>query len=252
MTTSIPAAASPTSSTAAAGGTRRSSTAPIRHGVANGSSRSEVAADSRHLIDRRGPAAAVALCCAIAAAGCGLGPGASIGKVELTVTRDYGTEPVLRKSIDGVRESDTVLRVLDRNTKITTRYGGGFVQSIDGVAGGEPGGHVHDWFFYVNGVESDQGAADYSLHDGDTIWWDYRDWSAAMRVPAVVGSYPAPFREGSQGGSNAVALQCRGGAGACGEVSRRLRDAGAELGAANGDRSQVRVLVGPWTRIRGD
>src|SRR5436190_11156548 len=173
----MPAAASLTSSTAAAAATRRSSTTPIRRGVVSGSSGSEAAAEPRPLIDRRGPAAAVALCCAIAAAGCGLGPGASIGKVELTVTRDYGTEPVLRRSIDGVHESDTVLRVLDRNAKITTRYGGGFVQSINGVAGGDPGGHVHDWFFYVNGVESEEGSADYSLHDGDTIWWDYRDWS---------------------------------------------------------------------------
>jgi Domain of unknown function (DUF4430) len=159
---------------------------------------------------------------------------------------------VLRKSIDGVHESDTVLRVLDHNAKITTRYGGGFVESIDGVAGGDPGGRVHDWFFYVNGVESDKGAADYSLHDGDSIWWDYRDWSAAMRVPAVVGSYPAPFRDGYQGGSHAVAVQCLGGGGACGVVSRRLHDAGAELGATNGDRTQLRVLVGPWTQVRGD
>ena len=159
---------------------------------------------------------------------------------------------MLHKSIDGVHESDTVLRVLDHNAKITTRYGGGFVESIDGVAGGEPGGRVHDWFFYVNGVESSEGAADYSLHDGDTIWWDYRDWSAAMRVPAVVGSYPAPFRYGYQGGPHPVAVRCLGGGGACGAVSRRLGNAGAELAGTNGDRSQVRVLVGPWGRIRGD
>ena len=34
---------------------------------------------------------------ALAAAGCGLGPGEGVGEVELTVTRDYGAEPVLER-----------------------------------------------------------------------------------------------------------------------------------------------------------
>ena len=46
------------------------------------------------------------------------------------------------------------MRVLERNAEITTRYGGGFVQSIDGVEGELARRRSLDWFFYVNGVES--------------------------------------------------------------------------------------------------
>ena len=67
-------------------------------------------------------AAALALCAA-AVAGCGLGPGKDEGDVSLTVTRDYGSKVMLQKT-DSIRESDTVIRVLDRNADITTRYGG--------------------------------------------------------------------------------------------------------------------------------
>ena len=45
-------------------------------------------------------------------------------------------------SRDDVTESDTVMRVLERNAEITTRYGGGFVQSIDGLEGDYGGGRL--------------------------------------------------------------------------------------------------------------
>ena len=150
---------------------------------------------------RRGTAVAIALliAAALAAAGCGLGPGEGVGEVELTVTRDYGTVPVLHRGLGDVTESDTVMRVLERSAEISTRYGGGFVQSIEGAGSGGARRRSLDWFFYVNGVESTVGAADYALHGGEAIWWDYRDWAAAMRVPAVVGSWPQPFLDGYDG-----------------------------------------------------
>ena len=40
-----------------------------------------------------------------------------------------------------------------------------------------------DWFYFVNGVEADKGAAEYELSPGDRVQWDYRDWGATMRVP---------------------------------------------------------------------
>src|SRR5262245_42844206 len=73
-------------------------------------------------------AAALALCAATIA-GCGLGPGKDEGDVQLTVTRDYGGAVMLQRT-DSIHESDTVLRVLDRNADISTRFGGGFIQSI--------------------------------------------------------------------------------------------------------------------------
>src|SRR5215475_8484910 len=117
------------------------------------------------MTSRRGTAVAIALLgAALAAAGCGLGPGSGVGDVELTVTRDYGTVPVLHRQLDDVTESDTVMRALERSADIKTRYGGGFVQSIEGLEAEESIDRSLDWFFYVNGVESTVGAADYPLH----------------------------------------------------------------------------------------
>src|SRR5919201_186695 len=95
-------------------------------------------------------AAAASLICMVAVAGCGLGPGASsAGNARLTVTRDYGSATLLEASDRDPPASETVIRILDDEADIATRYGGGFVQSINGLAGTGSS----DWFFYVNGVE---------------------------------------------------------------------------------------------------
>jgi len=200
----------------------------------------------------RGTAAAIALLsAALAAAGCGFGPGSGVGEVSLTVTRDYGAERVQPPVSGEASESDTVMRVLDREAKISTRYSGGFVQTIDGLEADERFGHSFDWFFYVNGVESPVGAADFALHGGEAIWWDYRNWSAAERVPAVVGSWPQPLLGGYEGKSHPVRLECRAAGAACGAVRGRLGAAGITLSAGRSD-DAIRVLVGPWAQLRDD
>jgi hypothetical protein len=201
---------------------------------------------------RRVTAVAIALlAAALAAAGCGIGPGAGIGEVELRVTRDYGASPVVQPRVESASESDTVMRVLDRNAEISARFGGGFVSSIEGLAEGGRDGRRLDWFFYVDGVESPIGAADFSLRGGDAIWWDYRDWSSAEQVPAVVGSWPQPFETGYEGRRHPVAVECLGGSGACAEVRRRLARAGVAP-ARGTPEGAIRVLVGPWPRLRED
>lgn len=197
----------------------------------------------------RGTAVATALLgAALAAAGCGIGPGADVGEVSLTVTRDYGARAVTPPVADEVSESDTVMRVLDRNAEVETRYGGGFVAAIDGLSEAVDDGRRFDWFFYVNGVESPVGAADYDLHGGEEIWWDYRDWSSASQVPAVVGAWPNPFLGGYEGDEHPVAVECLGARPACAEVHSRLRAAGARFG----EDDAIRVLVGTWPRLRAD
>jgi hypothetical protein len=196
------------------------------------------------------PVAALVLCAA-AAAGCGLGPGKDEGDVTLTVTRDYGTKTLVQKT-DSIHESDNVLRVLDRSTDITTRYGGGFVQSINGLSGTQSGGRSSDWFFYVNGIESPIGAAQYDLSGDDRVWWDYRDWTTAMRVPAVVGSWPEPFLHGIQGKRFDVAVRCRAAQSACDRVEAALKGAGATLASGGPAADAIVVLVGPWSAVRGD
>lgn len=197
---------------------------------------------------RPGPAAAIASFAALAAAGCGLGPGPIVGDVDLTVTRDYGSTKVLRDAESDAPESETAMRLLDRSADVSTRYGGRFVQSIDGVAGKTTGGRRYDWFFYVNGVESPIGAAEYGLHGGDRVWWDYRDWSAAMRVPAVVGSFPEPFAHGYEGKARRVVVRCDGVGAAC----RLARTRVGAVAPGQGAGAPIRILIGTWAQLRAD
>ncbi len=205
------------------------------------------------------------LLAALAAAGCGLGPGADVGQVQLTVTREYGAVPVLERSV-GAKESDTVMRLLEGEADIATRYGGGFVHSIDGVAEGERGGDPYDWFFYVDGVESPVGAADVDVKGGERIWWDYRDWSATNHVPAVVGSWPAPFTDGIEGKRRPVMVECqsrgsfrthtvqkepRVGEEACEATRAALEREGVKVSSGS-PKGAIRVLVGTWDRLRED
>ena len=201
-------------------------------------------------------AAALALCAA-AVAGCGLGPGNDEGEVSLTVTRDYGSEVMLQKT-DSIRESDTVIRLLDRNADISTRYGGGFIQSIDGLAGSQSGGRRSDWFFYVNGIESPIGSAEYDPSGGDRVWWDYRDWTAAMRVPAVVGSWPEPFVHGFDGQQWGTLVGCVARKPTCELVGDRVSSAFGPKGTVLSTNSlgshadRIGVLVGSWNALRKD
>jgi Domain of unknown function (DUF4430) len=215
----------------------------------------------------RGTAVAIALLsAALAAAGCGLGPGAGVGSVELTVTREYGAVPMLQRSLEA-KESDTVMRLLERSARIETRYGGGYVRSIDGVAEDERGGDPYDWFFYVDGTESPTGAADVDVQGGERIWWDYRDWAATNHVPAVVGSWPAPFTDGVAGKRYPVVVECAGSRSlrpysdrkeqanawseACATTKAALEREGVRI-ASGSPKGAIRVLVGPWDRLRGD
>ncbi len=198
-----------------------------------------------------------ALVLAIAGAGCGLGAGSGTGGVTVTVTRDFGAGRLGERTTASVPGSETVMRLLQREFKVGTRYGGGFVESIDGLAGTGDGVRRADWFYYVNGVEAETGAADVGVNAGDRIWWDRHDWGATMRVPAVVGSFPEPFVHGTGGRRFPVVLACAPGADvACAAVGERLKALGVPaargvLGTGAGAKT-VRVLVGPWSAVRDD
>jgi Domain of unknown function (DUF4430) len=200
-----------------------------------------------------------ALLLAVAAAGlagCGFGAGKEDGRAVITVTRDFG-HVKMGAVTPTVRSSDTVMRALQREFKVRTRFGGGFVQAIDGKAGGHEAGRPIDWFYYVNGIEASKGAASTKLHRGDRVRWDLHRWGAAQAVPAIVASFPEPFLHGKGGERYPTRLECAPGAGAaCGEVERRLDDQGVVTGrsafgtAITGD--VIRVVVGPWKAVRGD
>jgi hypothetical protein len=205
---------------------------------------------------RRGAAVAGALLLlgvALAAAGCGLGPGSKVGSVDLTVTRDFGATKVTEASGEA-NESDTVMRFLEKEAEIETRYGGGYVKSIDGLEESERDGHPYDWFFWVNGVISPTGAAEVPLEGGEKIWWDIHDWSASEGAPVVVGSWPAPFTTGWEGHAPVVVVECDGGGAVCGTVTKALEGEGVKVasGGSGTSKSAIRVLVGPWSQIRSD
>jgi Domain of unknown function (DUF4430) len=197
-------------------------------------------------------ATATALVCAVAVAACGFGAGpSSVGTATLTVTRDYGSRTLVDATDSDPPSSETVIRFLDSQADITTRYGGGFVQSINGLAGTGDS----DWFFYVNGTESPVGSADVQVKGGDKIWWDYRNWSAAMSVPAVVGSWPEPFVQASADRPKPVPVECLGVRPACDVTAHRLDAYGVKapiVPAGQAPAGSPRVLVGPWSLLSTD
>jgi hypothetical protein len=197
-------------------------------------------------------AAALLLASALAAAGCGFGPGAATsGDVQLHVTRDFGKRDTFADSTKtSVRESDTVMRFLQSGHKITTRYGGGFVQSIDGLAGDQAA--ERDWFYYVNGSEASVGAADYKLSPGDVVQWDFHNWHATQHIPAIVGAFPEPFVHGMKGKRLPTRIECEDDSSvACKEVGKRLDQQGANvtsaaIGSPASD-SALRVIVAKFS-----
>lgn len=192
---------------------------------------------------------------ALAVGGCGLGAGAAPSGVTVTVTRDFGGGVLRRAAAPRVSGQVTVMQLLMRNARVDTRYGGGFVQSIDGLSGGREGTRPVDWFYYVNGIEAPQGAASTTVHPGDHIWWDRHDWSATSDVRAVVGAYPEPFLHGEAGERLPVRVDCAAARADCERVSASLRAAAvpAAVGALGSyEPHTLTVVVGPWIVVRAE
>lgn len=191
--------------------------------------------------------AAIACGIAVAAAGCGagIGPGPREGQVELVVTRDYGRTVVAGPSERQLRSADSVMSLLDEVAEVKTGYGGRFVESIEGIDS-SAGARSFDWFYFVNGVEAEVGAASFRPRAGDSVWWDFRDWTEAMYAGAVTGAYPAPLggTDGPRLGS--VRLSCLTVEATCRLVRRALADDGILLSRQSGEseQGQIRVVVG--------
>ena len=136
-------------------------------------------------------ATAPLLLLAVALVGCG--GRATHGTATLWVTRDRGAHVLL---VTTVPAGETAMQALSRKVKLETRYGGRFVQAIDGLGGSLTS--RRDWFYYVDGVAPDRGATEVRLKPGDVEWWDYRSWANADEVPVVVGAFPEPFLHGGK------------------------------------------------------
>jgi hypothetical protein len=156
---------------------------------------------------RRRFVAALALVLALGACGGddsppGPDPGAQAETAQLWVTRDGGSEVILTTTVPA---GLTVLQALDREADIETRYGGRYVQAIEGVEGSLA--RQQDWFYFLNGIEPDVGATEVRLRPGDVAWWDFRSWAEQMAAPVVVGAFPEPFLHGFDGRTRPASVQ---------------------------------------------
>jgi Domain of unknown function (DUF4430) len=178
--------------------------------------------------------------------------------VELRVSRDFGATAMTERLV-AAPPSSTVMALVAAHAKLTTAYGGGFVDAIDGVSSGyTKGGSVRaDWFYYVNGLQATVGAADYHLGPHDRVWWDFHAWDFAPSVPAVIGPYPEPFLSGAGGRTLPTRIAYTPSSAAdAGQVESALRSAGvARLSSSplaesqSPPQSENLVLVGTWTDL---
>jgi hypothetical protein len=188
---------------------------------------------------------------ALACAGCGFGRGVAAKGVDVRVTEGFGTTTV--GNTQASKSTGTVMQALQRSYKVSTKYGGGFVESIDGHSGTSD---QRDWFLYINGIQSPKGAAATQVHKGDHIWWDLHDWKATDSIPAVVGSFPEPFTNGFGGQRYPTIVECvNGKSSPCRTVTNELSSfkipvSQSAPGYGTGNDS-IDVVVGPWKQIDG-
>ena len=193
--------------------------------------------------------ALAALAALILLAGCG-GAGEEEGTATLWVTRDRGAEVLLDVQVDA---GQTLMRALGSKVELETRYGGRYVQSIDGLAGSLA--DQRDWFWFVNGYEGDRSASSYRLRDGDVAWLDYRGWEREGEARVVVGAFPEPFLHGYDGRTRPAAVRFEGsrtratrlartiGAGSVEPLGTPLPDGANVLELRNGpDRATAELL----------
>jgi hypothetical protein len=138
-----------------------------------------------------------ACCCAVLVlllAGCGGAGEEQQGTARLWVTRDRGAKVLLDVKVSA---GQTLMRALASQADVKTRYGGRYLQAVNGIEGSLD--RRRDWFWFVNGYEGDRSAAEYRLRDGDVGWWDYREWQREGEARVVVGAFPEPFVHGYAG-----------------------------------------------------
>jgi hypothetical protein len=138
----------------------------------------------------------------IALTGCTLesiGEGPDI-TVRVVATRGFGHEVMFDELVE-VPSGTSAMAALREVADTGTAYGGAFVNVIDGVSSGYTGtkGTQQDWFICINGIQSNTGALDYTMHHGDVQRWDFHHWNFRMFIPAIVGDFPEPFLHGYGG-----------------------------------------------------
>jgi Domain of unknown function (DUF4430) len=192
---------------------------------------------------------------AVVVGGCGLGTGPGTKTVTLTITRAFGSQSVGTAADTHLGAGETVIGMLERHFKaVQTRTGGASVESINGLSGGSDD---LNWSYYVNGVLAPKGPTVTALNAGDSVWWDLHDSSATSIIPAVVGSFPEPFKHGIGGERLPTTLECASGMnGACAIIEKQLDGDGVPvapqyIGTGSGP-DTLGIVVGTWTELRAE
>jgi len=135
-----------------------------------------------------------------------------VGTIEVRVvaTQNFGQDLMFDETLKVAPHTSAMLALMEV-AEVETAYGGGFVSAINGVRSGFTGSQKTktDWFFYINGIQSNVGALDYELHDGDVQHWDFHDWSFHHFIPAIIDSFPAAFRNGFRGEIRPTLIVCQ-------------------------------------------
>ncbi|HEU4965172.1 MAG TPA: DUF4430 domain-containing protein [Bacilli bacterium] len=186
------------------------------------------------------------------------------GQYHLAVTQSFGSTNLFDQTVSFAPQQD-LLASMREHLKVETAYGGGFVNSINGIASGYTDKSIftrkkRDWFYYVNGSVGAVGANEYALRAADDVWWDYHDWSGSgSNAPCIIGAYPHPFTTGFNGAQPGTVIYY-GGQHA--DDAKRLAGALQQAGAANVrtaaydggnllSLSTNAIVLGTWSELKG-
>ena len=201
-----------------------------------------------------------ALVAAAVVAGCGLGAGPTASETELLVSKDFGAEPIVQTDQPKIGGSDTVMRLLQRNApKVTTRFGGNFVQSIDGVSGGRSDGEPGRLVLLRQrgrgrqGRDRDQGPRRRSRLVGlprlGRHRWTSRPSSARSPSRSCTGSTASGCRRASSAPSRRATPACAVGRTSSSDLGHVAARGGVGTSVAV---DTLRILVGPWRALRAE
>lgn len=171
---------------------------------------------------------------AVALAGCGGGADNRAEEMALTVTRDFGATTLAELTGEPIPPPPGLARILRRYPQPRARAS-----------------------LFVNGILADESPSALRVRAGDRVWLDQHRPTVARAIGAVVGSFPEPFLHGTDGRRLPVRVECddpRGGP--CAAVAEKLVGLGVVAGRSALSHSAaddtLRVLVGPWKRLRGN
>lgn len=182
-------------------------------------------------------------------------PTGQVNMVRLVVTSSFGQTVIYDKQLE-LGKGKSALDITKQELQVKTAYGGGFVQTINGISSGYTGKSAwnknkQDWFLYHNGCLSAVGSGDLHLQPGDTVWWDFHDWSASVFSPAILGAYPWPF---SKGGVIAASHASEEPAGRLKEFIEQQTGANIVLKMVNNEmlkkRSSPTIIIGRWSELK--